>query len=135
MPPQWTPLTPCDGNTPCKGHLSEFERGWIIGIYDGGAKKAVIGRYYNHPYSTVVDTIAKDELRNDGHSLPRSGLLKCYTNVEERLVLWHVRKFPKDTYAQVITVCAVTFKKKTVKRILKAHGIKNWKCKRRPFLT
>jgi hypothetical protein len=29
----------------------------------------------------------------------------------------------------------VGFKKTTVKKILKLHGIKNWKCKRRPFLT
>jgi hypothetical protein len=29
----------------------------------------------------------------------------------------------------------VGFKKTTVKKILKLYGIKNWKCKRRPFLT
>ena len=135
MPPERTPLTLCDGNTPRKGHLSEFERGRIIGIHDGGAKKAVISRYYNHPYSIVADTLEKEALRNDGHSLPQSGPLKCYTDAEERLVLRHVRKFPKDTYAQVITACAVTFKKDIVKKILKVHGIKNCKCKRRPFLT
>ena len=90
MPPQRTPLTPCDGNTPYKRELSEFERGRIIGIHDGGAKKAVIQRFYNHPYSIVIDTIAKQELRNDGHSLPRSGPPKCYSPAKERLVLWHI---------------------------------------------
>jgi hypothetical protein len=99
MPPQRTPLTPCDGNTPRKGHLSEFERGRIIGIYDGGAKKAIISRYYNYLYSIVADTLEKEALRDDGHSLPRSGPPKCYTDAEERLVLRHIRKFPKDTYA------------------------------------
>jgi hypothetical protein len=125
MPPQRTPLTPCDSNAPRKGHLSEFERGRIIGMHNGGAKKAVIRRYYNHPYSTIADTIAKDELRGDGYSLPRSGPPKSYTDTKERLMLRHIRKFPKDTYTQVITACTVTFKKKTVKRILKAHSIKN----------
>jgi hypothetical protein len=135
MPLQRTPLTLCDGNTPRKGELSEFERGRIIGMHDGGAKKAVIQRFYSHPYSTVTDTIRNNELRNNGHSIPRSGAPKCYTDAEERLILRHVRRFPKDTYEQVITACAVTFKKGTIKKILKEHGIKNWKCKRRPFLT
>jgi hypothetical protein len=125
MPPQRTPLTPCDGNAPRKGHLSEFERSRIIGIHNRGAKKAVISRYYNHPYSTVADTLEKEELRNNGHSLPRSGPVRCYTDAEEQLMLRHVQKFPKDTYAQVITACAVTFKKGTVKKILKAYSIKN----------
>ena len=92
---------------------------------DGGAKKAVISRYYNHPYSTVTDTLEKEALRDDGYSLPRSGRPKCYSDAEERLVLRHVRKFPKHIYAEVIKACGVTFKKDTVKKILKAHGIKN----------
>lgn len=87
MPLQWTPLTPCDGNTPRKGHLSEFKRSRIIRIYNRGVKKAIISRYYNHLYSTVADTLEKKELYNNGHSLPRSGPAKYYTNIEERLML------------------------------------------------
>jgi len=104
-------------------------------MHDGGKNKAHISRYYYHLYSTVINIILNNPLRNNGESLPRTGPPKCYTDAEERLVLRHVRKFPKDTYAQVITAYAVTFKKGTVKKILKEHGIKNWKCKRRPFLT
>jgi len=109
MPPQRTPLGPINGNEPCTGPLSEFERGRIIGMSDRGAKKAIISRYYNHPYSTVTNIIEKQSLRDDGHSLPRTGLPKCYSDVEERLVLRHVRKFPKHTYAEVIKACGVTF--------------------------
>lgn len=104
-------------------------------MHDGGANKATIQRFYNHPYSTVADTILKASERENGHSLPRTGRPKSYTPAEERLVLRHARKFPKQTYAEVVKACGVTFKKDTVKRILKEHGIKNWKCKRRPFLT
>jgi hypothetical protein len=104
-------------------------------MLDDGAKKAVISRHYNYQYSTVVDTIDKQAERNDGYSLPRIGWLKCYLDAEERLVLRYVRKFLKHTYVEVIKACKVIFKKDIVKRILKAHGIKNWKCKRRPFLT
>ena len=99
MLPIRTPLTPCDGNTPRKGELSEFERGRIIGMHDGGVKKAVIQRFYNYLYSTVIDTIVKNELRNNGHSLPRSSALKYYSPTEERLILRYVRKFLKDIYA------------------------------------
>lgn len=104
-------------------------------MHDGGAKKSVIQRFYNHPYSTISDTISKNELRDDGASLPRSGAAKSYSPAEERKVLRHVRRFPKDTYKEVIVACQVTCKKSTIKKILKAHGIKNWKCKRRHFLT
>jgi hypothetical protein len=39
MPPKRTPLSPSDGNVPYKGPLSEFERGQIIGMSDGGQKR------------------------------------------------------------------------------------------------
>ena len=83
MPSQQTPLTPCNGNTPYKGHLSEFKHSRIIGIYNRGTKKAVISRYYNYLYSMVIDILKKEALHDDGHSLPQSGPPKCYTNTEE----------------------------------------------------
>jgi hypothetical protein len=107
MPLTRTPLAERNGNSHRGGDLSKFERGRIIGMYDSGAEKAVIQRYYNHPYSTITDTIAKDALRDDGHSIPRSGAPKSYSPAEERRVLRHVRRFPKDTYAQVIETCSL----------------------------
>jgi transposase len=92
---------------------------------DGGTKKAIISRYYNHPYSIVADTIDKEALRDNGYSLPRTGRPKYYSDTEERLVLRHVQRFPKHIYAEVIKAYRVTFKKDTVKKILKVHGIKN----------
>ena len=125
MPPQRTPLGPINRNTNNKAKLSEFKRGRIIWIHNGGKTKAHISRYYHHPYSIVIDTISNNPLHNNGKSLSRTDTPKYYIDAEERLVLRHVRNFPKDTYAQVITACAVTFKKGIVKKILKEHGIKN----------
>jgi len=125
MLPQRTPLGPINGNEPYTGPLSEFERGRIISMSNRGAKKAIISRYYNHPYSTIIDTIDKETQRDNGHSLPRTSRLKCYSDTEERLVLCHVRKFPKYIYTEVIKAYGVTFKKDTVKKILKAYRIKN----------
>ena len=135
MPPIRTPLVERDGNTLERRELTEFERGRIIRMYDRGAKKAVIQRFYNHSYSTISDTISNNELRDNGASLPRSGAAKSYSSAEERMILRHVRKFPKETYKQVIYTCKVSCKKNTIKKILKEHSIKNWKCKRRLFLT
>jgi hypothetical protein len=119
MPPIRTPLAERNGNGHRGGELSEFERGRITGMYDGGTKKAAIQRFYNHPYSTVADTISKSELRNDGVSMPRSGVAKSYSPAKERRILRHVRRFPKETYKQVIVACEVTCKKNTIKKILK----------------
>lgn len=134
MPAQRTPLGPINGNQPRTGPLSEFEKGRIIDISDGGAKKAIISRYYNYPYSTVADIIDKEALRDDGRSLPRTGRPKCYSDAKERLVLRYVWRFLKHTYTEVVKACKIIFQKDIVKKILKAHKIKNWKYKRRPFL-
>ena len=135
MPPTRTPLAERNGNRHRGPELSEYKRGCIIGMHDAGKKDVEIHRFYYHPYLTVQSTIQLAPLREDGYSLPRSGQPKSWTPAQERRVLRHVHRFPKDTYAEVIKACEVGFKKSTVKKILKLHGIKNWKCKRRPYLT
>jgi hypothetical protein len=42
---------------------------------------------------------------------------------------------PKDTYNEVRRACGVSCSRNTLKKILKEHGITNWRCKKRPFLT
>ena len=85
--------------------------------------------------SAVWYTISIDPLRNEGISQPRAARKKSYTNAEERLIIRHVRLNPKDTYKQVKEACQLSFSNSTIKRILKAHGIGNWRAKRRPLLT
>jgi hypothetical protein len=94
-------------------------------MHDADKKDVEIHGFYSHPYSTVQSTIAQDSLREDGHSIPRSGAPKSWRPAEERRVLRRVRSFPEDTYAQVIMACSLGFKKTTVKKILKLYGIKN----------
>jgi hypothetical protein len=80
-------------------------------------------------------TIEQDDTRNNGASLGRSGRPKCYTAAEERKLLRHVRGNPKDTYAKVKHATGMACSTSTIKRILKTHGIANWRCKKRPHLT
>jgi hypothetical protein len=101
------------------GSSLNLREGVLLGCMTGGAKKAVIQRFYNHPYSTISDTISNSELRDNSASLPRSGAAKSYSPAEERMILRHVRKFPKETYKQVIYACKVSCKKNTIKEDLK----------------
>ena len=135
MPPLRSPLQQRDGNSRKAKELTPYQRGKIQGMADKGAGCTTISREYNLPLTTVYNTLRMDTLRDEGKSQPRSGAGKSYTEAEERRILRHVRSNPKDTYAQVITACSLGCKKNTVKKILKEHGIQNWKAKRRPFLT
>jgi hypothetical protein len=109
-------------------------RGQIKGQANRGASHALIAKDLKVLKSTIQYTLQQDELRNNGQSLPRKPRGKSYTDSEERLLLRHVRLNPKDTYKQVIIAYNLSCKPTTVKKILKKHGICNWRAKKRPEL-
>jgi hypothetical protein len=117
MPPIHTPLAERNSNGHRGPKLSEFVRGRIIRMHNAGKKKAEIHQFYDYLYSTVKDTINKDVLRDNRHSIPRSGAPKSWTLSEEHRVLYHIYSFLKDIYAKVIKVYSVGFKKSTIKKI------------------
>jgi len=110
-------------------------RGKVAALASKGGNSYTIARDLLLTRSTVQYTLKQDPLRNDGESLPRKPRERSYTDADERVLLRHVRLNPKDTYKQVIIACGLKCKTSTVKKILKKHGIANWKCKKRPFLT
>ena len=110
-------------------------RGQVVGQAFKGTKNAQIAKDLNLCDSTVRYTLQQDELRANGKSLPRKPRGKSYTDAEERLCIRHVRLHPKDTYQEVIDACQLSCKRTTVKKILKKHGIINWRAKKRPELT
>ncbi|KAF4632777.1 hypothetical protein G7Y89_g5346 [Cudoniella acicularis] len=125
MPLIRTPLAKCNSNGHRGLELSELERGCIIRMHDTSKKNAEIHRFYDHPYSTVKGAVDKDALRDDGHSISRSGAPKSWTLSEERRILRYVCRFLKDIYKVVIKACSIGIKKNTVKKILKLYSIKN----------
>jgi len=135
MPPLRTPLRNISGNRPSHSRLTPYMRGQVVGQAFKGAKSTEIAEDLKIAESTVRYTLQQDELRDDGHSLPRTPRNKSYTDAEERLCVRHVRLNPKDTYQQVINACGLSYKRTTVKKILKKHGIANWRAKKRPELT
>jgi hypothetical protein len=73
-------------------------RGKIAGKASKGAKPAVIAIKLKIPRKTIEYTLQQDELRDDGHSLPRKACKKSYIDAQERRIIRHVRIHPKDIY-------------------------------------
>jgi transposase InsO family protein len=135
MPPLRTPLGCISGNRFKGCEISPYLRGKIAGKASLGLTAYKIAKDLKLVTGIVRYTILQDELRDEGHSLPRKPRNLSYTEHDERVLLRHVRLNPKDTYKQVIIACGLNCKTSTVKKILKKYGIANWKCKKRPFLT
>jgi len=82
MPLQYTPFTPISGNTIRRNYFFKFKKGRIISIYNSGAKKAIIQRFYNYFYSIIANIIIKDLQGNDGHFF-YTPWAKCYLKAKE----------------------------------------------------
>jgi hypothetical protein len=135
MPPQRYPLGLSSGNRLPSHELSPYTRGQIIGYHKAGAAPLEIALSLNEQPRTILTTIHKESLRNEGESQPRTPRGKSYTDTDVRHILRVVRAEPKSTYAQVKLACGLTCSTSTLKRILKEYGITNWRAKRRPELS
>jgi hypothetical protein len=116
MPPLRTPLRSISGNRPKGSEISPYIRGQVIGKASEGADPTSIAKDLKLTRSTVNYTLQQDELRNDGHSLPRKPRKKSYTDADERRILRHVRLNPKDTYQQVIDQLELGCRRETLRR-------------------
>jgi hypothetical protein len=133
--PQRSPLTPISGNQ-CRGkELSPYLRGRIVEAYTCGATPSALATRFSLPRSTIQSTLDLSELRNDGESQSRIGRPKSCTPNDERRILRIVRAEPKLSYRELLSQLGLEIHPNTIKKVLKEHGIQNWKCKRRPFLT
>jgi Transposase len=135
MPPQRIPLGSVSGNRQFNHELTPYQRGVAIGMTFKGAKSSEIEVALDCSRGALRSTLKLAHLHDDGKSQPRTGTPKCYTDADERNLLCHVRKNPKDSYAQVQKACGMTCSKSMIKRILVKHGIHNWRARRRPELT
>jgi hypothetical protein len=135
MPPIRTPLRSIDGNSKDYKHLSPYQRGQIVGKQSEGVNHSKIARDLGVYRSAVYYTLQKEPLRPGGKDILKGARKKTYTERDERALLRFVRLWPKATYKQVIDACGLKCKTTTVKKILKKHGITNWRAKKRPELT
>ncbi len=79
MPPQCTPLRDVDGNQRCHGpELTPYQRGKIEGAHIAGMTPCQIELMMKHSCGAVRGTIALENSRTNGNSLPRPGQPKLY---------------------------------------------------------
>jgi hypothetical protein len=135
MPPQRAPLGLVSGNRQFNHELSPYQRGIAVGMSFQGAKSSDIQVVLDCSRGALRNTLTFADLRAEGKSRARIGAPKTYTEADERNLLRHVRKNPKDSYAKIKDVCGMTCSKSTIKKILVKHGIHNWIARRQPFLT
>jgi hypothetical protein len=86
------------------------------------------------PRSTIILIITFILYRVQGINMPKSGLLKVYTDRDYRSLFRHIRLRLKDTYDQVRIATGYSFKNDTIRRYLSLYSIANWRAKRRPHL-
>ena len=136
MPPQRRVLGEISHNIVRRKELSPFERGKIVGKAEDGLTQRQISKVLNVPKSTVNDTIQKYlSTPTNGQSSPRSGLPKSIDVRTERRIIRFVRTASDAKYSEIKRRLGLTISKATIYRILKRHGITNWRKRKRPALT
>ena len=135
MNPPRTPLGQLSLQHVFNKPLTQFQRGAIVGAKLLGSTCLQISKQLELPLSTVKYTVRVDHLRTAGNTRTKKPRGKSYSVREGRNIVWHVRKFLKDTYVQVKHSLNLTCSYRTISCVLRESGITNWVCKQRPKLT
>ena len=128
-------MTPISSNRRRNHELSPQHRAQIYGAARYGVSVAEIANQENLPASTVKSVIKRVSLNGSTLSKPRNGRPKKYTDRSQRAIMRIIKSNPKITYAALLERLGSQFSKATIYRILKAHGVTNWRAKKRPLLT
>ena len=135
MPPR-TPLQPISGNERAKNaQLTPSQRGQIIGALQHGASFVGAATAVKCNEKTARDTLKRFTTQPTNVTKKRPGRPLTYDDRFERKLLRFVRPNPKATYAQIKSALDTYLSHDVLYRILKKHGLTNWMCKKRPFLS
>ena len=133
---QRTPLGVISNNVRPKNHeLTPSQRGQIIGALQNGATYAGAATQVDYNEKTARSTLKRYLVQPTNVSHKRSGRPSKWDERFERRLLRFIRINPKSIYAQVKRALDYTLSHDTIARILKPHGIKNWMCKKRLYLS
>jgi len=111
--------------------LTDFERGEISGLHKGGHTPTDISRILRIPRTTVNSVIQNPQPNRQA----RTGRPYILTERDERHILLEIRKNPKISYQKLSEILNLYVSSRTIRRMLKKHGIKKWMAKKRPLLT
>ncbi|PVH74006.1 hypothetical protein DL98DRAFT_519563 [Cadophora sp. DSE1049] len=113
-----TPLGAISTNHIPGKHLSPYLQGKVASAAFASVKPGGIAKALNLHRDTINYTLLQDNKRNKGKTIPKAARRRSYTLAKERKLLQHVRKFPKDSYEDVIRACNLSCKVSTIKKIL-----------------
>ena len=119
---------------PCT-ELSNDTKQRLLGRALAGQSGDEIATAESLPKSTVNTSLQNAITRGTTANKPRSGQPKKYTDQDERRVLRYARYHPKWTYSDLTKHTGLDLHPHTFRAILQKHGIINWRCKRRPYIT
>ena len=136
MPPQRTPLCDIDGNRRYRGpELSPYQRGQIVGAHKTGSSLKEIGDELGHSRGAIRRTLESIHIRDEGHTLPRSGTPLKYTSRARRRMLQCLRSHPKMTYEKRRETTGLKMSDSYIRDLTIATGLKHWCARKQPELT
>lgn len=130
-----TPLSSTTGNRQRGPELSPYQRGLIIGATIGGMSPREIEDEMQLSRGAIRTTIAMDETRSEGVSCPRSGRPRIYTDRDDRMMLRHLRFYPKAKFEARRKDTGLKMSNTYIKNLARRYGIHHWRAKKRPELT
>lgn len=133
--PQRVPLAPISANRRPGTELSDEAKGKLCGRRAAGQSIGEIATAEGLSKSTVQDCLQRVTKRSTIKNKPRAGRPLKYSERDARCIIRIARKHPKYTYLQLRTTSGLDLSNDTIRSILKAYGIINWRCKKRPALT
>ena len=129
------PLSAISTNRRPNTQLSPGRKRAILTLHNAGHKNHEIATLECLPPSTISTTIAKATTRQTLDNKPRTGRACGYTQRDINKVLRYARMHPLWTYNELIRETGWESSPRTLRILLKSHGILNWRAKRRPYLT
>jgi hypothetical protein len=136
MPPQRTPLRSIDANSIKRGpDLTPYQRGRISALYDSGLSPREIELQEKQSRGAVRSTLRLQNINTDGTSQPRSGRPSLYDIRDQRMMLRHMRKYPKSTFKDRRKETGLEMSNSTIKRLARENGLHHWRAKKRPELS
>ena len=126
MPPQRTPLCDTDGNRRYRGpELTPYQRGQIVGARKTGTSPKEIEDELGHSRGAVRRTLESTYIRDEGHTLPRSGTPLKYTSRARRRMLQCLRSHPKMSYKKRREATGLKMSDSYIHDLTIAEGLKH----------
>lgn len=123
-------------NRVANGEYTPEARAYMCGAADAGATKQQIADAVGAPTrQAVTRIITRTKARKTATTANRRRGKYKTTPRDERYLVLLARRYPDDTYAQLIRRADLPISSKTCKRILQRHHLGNWRKAKRILLT